>query len=239
MSYGWRNIKMGTKFKLHLILLRPLESKKPGKMPLWAHHKLAECGLFTLVLLSSSWSHALGQQARPASQESTPAATSHEPPGAPQNDQRQQPVKPGEKPTAKSPSEIEADALERAVHSAQGNPQALIKNLEEFLQDFPQSPRREQILRVIYQKALQANDPRAAQNSAEKLLELHPDDPTLLSSIVDLLDRENDAASFARATLYATKFIDHVEDKLQGQNLPKSLMNSGGKPVLRCWPQAT
>lgn len=99
-------------------------------------------------------------------------------------------------------------ALEQAVDSAHRDPQVLIKNLENFLQRFPGSSRREQILRLIYRQAIQANDPRDAIHYAEELLVIHPRDPALLSSLVELLDRQNDAASRAKAITYATQFID-------------------------------
>ena len=105
----------------------------------------------------------------------------------------------------------ENGALDEAVNSAHRDPQVLIKNLENFLERFPHSPRREQVLRSIYRQALQSNDPHVAILYAEKLLEIHPDDPALLSSLVDLLDRETDAASRAKALVYATRFIDRAE----------------------------
>ena len=114
----------------------------------------------------------------------------------------------------KSPSgsaEDESDALDEAISSAQRDPQALIKNLQGFLAKFPQSPRREQVLRTIFREALQANDPGTAIGYAEKLLEAHPDDPALLATLVDLLDRDSDAASRAQAIVYGTRFIEHAE----------------------------
>jgi thiol-disulfide isomerase/thioredoxin len=117
----------------------------------------------------------------------------------------------GQKPASSAPAEDETEALDQAVNSAQSDPQALIKNLENFLNRFPQSQRREQVLRTIFKQALDANEPRTAAAYAGKLLETHPDDPSLLSALVDLLERESNPASLARAALYATRFIDHVE----------------------------
>ena len=135
-------------------------------------------------------------------QSSNPAAVSTPQPAAPQQ-------KPAQAASA-SDKEEEA-ALEDAVDSAHRDPQVFIKNLEKFLEKFPHSARREQILRSIYQAALQSNDPRDATAYGEKLLDIHPSDPALLSSLVDLLDRENDAASRATAITYAARFIDVAE----------------------------
>jgi thiol-disulfide isomerase/thioredoxin/Flp pilus assembly protein TadD len=110
-----------------------------------------------------------------------------------------------------SPAEEESQALDKALRSAEGNPQALIRNLEAFLARFPKSPRRELILRTIYKQALQANDPAKAAVVGEKLLDLNPEDPGLLSSLVELLDRQGDTASRERALHYATKFVERAE----------------------------
>jgi thiol-disulfide isomerase/thioredoxin len=138
----------------------------------------------------------------------------------------------GQKPASSVPAEDETEALDQAVNSAQSDPQVLIKNLENFLIRFPQSQRREQVLRTIFKQALQANDPRTAVTYAEKLLEAHPDDPGLLSALVDLLDRESNAASLARAALYTTRFIEHAE------KMPKDPEPSSDVPADR-WHETT
>jgi len=105
----------------------------------------------------------------------------------------------------------EAQALERAFATAGNNPQAVIKNLQDFLARFPGSPRREQVLRATMKEALQSNDPQTAIVTAEKLLELSPGDPRVLSTVVDLLDRQGEGASREKAILYATRLIERVE----------------------------
>ncbi len=142
-----------------------------------------------------------------------PPAQSQEKPPAPVVSGAQQDTKrPAPAPATR---EEEYLALDKAVESAQRDPQALIKNLEDFLAHYPQSARREQVLRTIYNQSLQANDPRKAADYAEKLLKLHPEDPRLLSSLVDLLDRDNDAARRERAAGYATRFIERAEKQAQ------------------------
>ena len=102
-------------------------------------------------------------------------------------------------------------ALQDAVRSADENPQVLIKNLEGFLQRFPTSTRRAQVLEFIYKSALRANDPATALEYGQKLLELRPYDPALISSLVDLLDQQGDAASRAKALRYAMSFVERTE----------------------------
>ena len=111
--------------------------------------------------------------------------------------------------------EQESQALQEAVRSSENNPQVLIENLEGFLQRFPASKRREQVLDFIYKSALRANDPQTAIVYGEKLLGLKPDDATLLSSLVDLLDRQDNASSRAKALQYATRLVEHAEMQLK------------------------
>lgn len=128
----------------------------------------------------------------------------------------------GEEKRFPSPGHEESEALEKALAASANDPQALIKSLEEFLARFPSSPQREQVLRTIYKQALQANDPRKAAATAERLLELDPDDPDLLSAVVDLLDRQNDPASREKASSYATRFIARAE-KLAAEPKPPDI----------------
>jgi thiol-disulfide isomerase/thioredoxin len=120
--------------------------------------------------------------------------------------------------TAAKPSleEQESQALQDAVRSSENNPQVLVKNLEAFLERFPASAQREQVLQFIYKSALRANDPQTAIQYGEKLLELKPDDPALLSALVDLFDRQDDASSRAKALQYATRFVERAEREVNG-----------------------
>jgi len=146
------------------------------------------------ALLAANLLLARGQQAATTSAASTPQ----------RGEEKQKPTQAA----SSTPTQAEDAVLEQAVDAAHRDPQVLIKNLENFLHRFPGSPRREQILRLIYRQAIQANDPRDAIHYAEELLEIHPRDPALLSSLVELLDRQNDAAGRAKAITYATQFID-------------------------------
>lgn len=121
-----------------------------------------------------------------------------------------------------NPLEEESRALQKIFELSPNDPQALIKGLEDFLARFPQSARRGQILRTIYSQALQANDQRKAIETAEKLLELNPEDPDLLSGLTDLYGRHTDAASRAKALTYATRFVEHAE-KLATQSPPAEI----------------
>ena len=132
-----------------------------------------------------------------------------------------------EKLPAKTPSEDEGKALQEAFRSADGNPQTLIKNLEKFLSRFPKTSRRELVLRTICREAMEANAPGVTVKYGEMLLEMSPADPGLLSMLIEALERQNDAASRARAIDYATRLIA-VGEKLRDQTpAPKSSEKGG------------
>ena len=117
-------------------------------------------------------------------------------------------------PPSQPPPEVqESQALQDAVRSAEDNPQLLIKNLEGFLKRFPASVRREQVINVIYTSALRANDPETAIEYGEKLLAERPDDPALLASLADMLDRRGDSSRRAKALEYATRLVEKAEAK--------------------------
>jgi thiol-disulfide isomerase/thioredoxin len=119
-----------------------------------------------------------------------------------------------EKKTAPEPDEDKA--LGEAFRSAENNPQALLKNLEDFLARFPKTGRRELVLRTICREAVEANAPDVTLKYGLMLLEMTPDDPTLLSLLIEALERQNDPASRARAIECSTRLLAAVE-KLRAQ----------------------
>jgi len=138
--------------------------------------------------------------------------------------------KPAGKPAPGLTVDGEEEALDRAFQVAPTDPQALIKSLEEFLARYPQSARRELVLRTIHRRALESNDPRKAAETIERLLELKPDDLDLLSSAADLFDRPGDPAARQKAIGYATRFVERAE-KLTVDSRPAEI------PAEK-WPEA-
>ena len=113
-------------------------------------------------------------------------------------------------PQASSDSE-EQNVIDSAFRSADGNPQALLANLEAFLTRFPQSSRRELVLRTICTYASQANSPDVVVEYGQKLLELTPGDPQLLLMLIQALSRRNDQASRVLAVDYTSRVIKIAE----------------------------
>jgi thiol-disulfide isomerase/thioredoxin len=124
-------------------------------------------------------------------------------------------AKPGEtKPaTPASPDADEQSALNDAFRTAEGNPQVLIKNLEAFLTRFPKSSRRQLVLGAICNYATQANAPGVVVHYGQMLLEMTPDDPKLLTLLIDASARQNDQASRTLAIDYSSRLIKFAENQ--------------------------
>jgi thiol-disulfide isomerase/thioredoxin len=107
----------------------------------------------------------------------------------------------------------EQSVLDEAFRSAEGNPQILIKGLESFLTRFPKSSRREVVLRTICSYALEANAPDVVVKYGQMLLELTPNDPQVLTSLIEALARQDDQASHALAIDYSSRLIAIAENQ--------------------------
>jgi thiol-disulfide isomerase/thioredoxin len=121
---------------------------------------------------------------------------------------------PANGPAAQASSDAdEQSALNDAFRSAEGNPQILIKKLEAFLVRFPQSPRRELVLRTICNYAMQANAPDVAVQYGQMLLQIAPNDPALLSVLIEAVGRQQDPASHALGIEYCSRLIAIAENQ--------------------------
>jgi thiol-disulfide isomerase/thioredoxin len=107
----------------------------------------------------------------------------------------------------------EQRALDDAFRTAEGNPQALLKNLEAFLARFPQSSRREIVLRTICTYAMQANVPSVAVQYGQILVQTSPDDPQLLTLLLEALTRQDDPSARTLGVGYASRLIKIAEDQ--------------------------
>jgi thiol-disulfide isomerase/thioredoxin len=117
-------------------------------------------------------------------------------------------------PSTQTSTDLEEQvALDEAFRSAEGNPQIIIKNLDGFLTRFPKSSRREIVLRTICKYAMDANAPDVEAHYGQMLLDMTPDDPQVLTSVLDALSRVNDPANSARAIEYSSHLIKIAENQ--------------------------
>jgi len=101
--------------------------------------------------------------------------------------------------------------LQKAIDEAGNDQAALVRNLELFLKNYPESQQRPQIFRAIVESSMKVDDyPRAAEY-AERLVTIRPEDASNNILAIQLLDRYGDAAGWRRATTYCTRVLDQLE----------------------------
>jgi thiol-disulfide isomerase/thioredoxin len=120
---------------------------------------------------------------------------------------------------SKAPSE--SDELQRAIDESGNDRAALVRNLEAFLQKFPESQQRPQIYRALVEASLQLRDSARAANYAERIIALNPDDISMTVLSIQLLERNGDEAALRRAVNYAGRVLEFIERGSASQKSPK------------------
>jgi thiol-disulfide isomerase/thioredoxin len=112
--------------------------------------------------------------------------------------------------SAKKAPDPEAE-LQKALANAGNDSAAMIKNLKEYLQQFPDAPRKTAVYRALVEACEQTHDAACALDYAERLIVTRPDDSQMMLVAVNLLQQRGDDASLARAAGYVTRILDRVE----------------------------
>src|SRR5713226_8796007 len=143
-----------------------------------------------------------------------------------QNEKSQDPSLPSSKvatskqaSTAKQSSPEEQ--LQQAISNSGNDRAALVRNLEAFLKEYPDSRQRPQIYRALVEASLQLRDNTRAAGYAERIVALSPDDISMTILTIQLLERNGDEAALRRATSYATRVLEFVERSSSGEKSPK------------------
>jgi thiol-disulfide isomerase/thioredoxin len=102
-------------------------------------------------------------------------------------------------------------ALEQAIERAGNDRAALVRNLEEYLANYPETPRRIQVYRALVEAAMQLRDLARALEYAERIIALRPDDSAMMLFTVDLLERQGDDISLTKAVGYVSRVLDRVQ----------------------------
>ena len=102
------------------------------------------------------------------------------------------------------------EELQQAIDSAGNDRAALVRNLEAFLQKYPEAPQRTRIYRALVESCLQLRDNARAMNYAERIVALNPDDISMELIAIQLLEQYGDEAGLKRAVSYATRVLDFV-----------------------------
>lgn len=151
--------------------------------------------LLALTVAAFLGTAAVAQQDAPASS-ATPA-----PQKAPAK------AKAKQEPPAPKPEE----ELQAAVNEAGNDRAALVRNLENYLKKYPESPQRAEIYRALVQASLQLRDTVTATKYAERIVALKPDDISITVLAIQLLEHEAEPAGMRRAVNYSSRVLELVE----------------------------
>jgi cytochrome c biogenesis protein CcmG/thiol:disulfide interchange protein DsbE len=101
--------------------------------------------------------------------------------------------------------------LQKALANAGNDSAAMVRNLKQYLQQFPDAPRKAAVYRALVEACQQTNDFRCALEYSERLIAVRPDDSQMMLVAVNLLQQQGDDDSLARAAGYVTRILDRVE----------------------------
>src|SRR5277367_2331034 len=111
--------------------------------------------------------------------------------------------------------------LQIAIDRAGNDRASLVRNLEEFLKDYPESRQRPQIYRALVEASLQLRDSARASDYAERIVALTPEDISMTLLAIQLLERNGDEAALRRALNYSTRVLDYIDLNAAGEKSPK------------------
>lgn len=117
------------------------------------------------------------------------------------------------------PTDSEED-LRRAIESSAGSPTEFMRNLEAYLQKYPQSARRAEIDRELYKTAVEQRDRNRTIAYAERLILSNGRDVDVLTNLVSTLRERRGAGDLPKALGYAELLVKEIE----------ALINQGARP---------
>jgi len=109
-----------------------------------------------------------------------------------------------------------------AVRAAGNDPATLVKNLEDYLTKYPDSPRRGTIYRALLEAEMNLHNQKSALEYAEKVIAIQPEDSQSMFLAVTLLEKLPDEASQLRAVDYDSRLIDRVS-KADPESRPQQM----------------
>ena len=129
---------------------------------------------------------------------------------------------------AKTPSDAvskkDADPemeLQKAIADAGNDRGALVRNLERYLQRFPDAPRKSGVYRALVEACEQLQDDACALKYSEQLIALRPDDSEIMMLAVGLLQKQGDDASLTRASGYVSRVLDRIDKTTAAEKPPR------------------
>jgi thiol-disulfide isomerase/thioredoxin len=128
--------------------------------------------------------------------------------------QSTKPPTPSEKAQQDSIIKKDADAeteLQKTIARSGNDRAALVRNFKDYLDRFPDAPRKAGVFRAIVESCQQLHDDACALDYAERLIAVAPEDSEMMLLAVDLLRQQKNDASLTRAAGYVTRVLDRVE----------------------------
>jgi thiol-disulfide isomerase/thioredoxin len=129
---------------------------------------------------------------------------------------------------AKAPSDAiskkDADPemeLQKTIADAGNDRGALVRNLERYLQRFPDAPRKAAVIRALVESCEQVQDAACALKYSEALIALRPDDSEIMMLAVGLLQKAGDEASLTRAAGYVSRVLDRIDKTTAAEKPPR------------------
>jgi thiol-disulfide isomerase/thioredoxin len=101
--------------------------------------------------------------------------------------------------------------LQKTIADAGNDRGALVRNLERYLQRFPDAPRKAGVFRALVESCEQVQDDACALKYSEQLIALRPDDSEIMMLAVGLLQKQGDEASLTRAAGYVSRVLDRID----------------------------
>lgn len=123
------------------------------------------------------------------------------------------------KPSSKQP--VPEEQLQQAIHISGNDRAALVRNLEAFLREYPDTRQRPQIYRALVEANMQLRDDARAAEYAERIVALSPDDISMTILAIQLLERTGDDSALHRATNYATRVLEFLDRSSFGGKSPR------------------
>jgi len=114
-----------------------------------------------------------------------------------------------------------AEELQKAITNAGNDRAALVKNLQAYLEKYPNAPERPQIYRALVEACMQFHDDACATNYAERIVSLTPDDVSMTLLAIQLLERTGDVEGLRRAVTYATRVYESVRGSPISEKSPR------------------
>jgi len=140
---------------------------------------------------------------------------------AAQDEKGQKPASKAAKPDAPAKQPSPEEQLQQAINNSGSDRVALVRNLEAFLKENPDSRQRPQIYRALVEACLQLRDNKRAADYAERIVALSPDDISMTILTIQLLEQSRDEAALRRAAHYAARVLEFVERTSSGEKSPK------------------